>query len=98
MCKYEYYGLVGRGHRWRVNMHGEFQMSEPYEQFDRWANSVQETVTMPTTFKEFNLAVNTMLGRVQDRKTGKWYDPHQKFGELLANVEFIETMERMADK
>lgn len=98
LCKYEYFALVGHGHRWRVNMHGQFQMSEPYEQFDRWANSVELSMPMPNTEWKFIKAVNTALGKVQDRKTGKWYNPNVKFNELTESHEFIETMKRMADK
>jgi hypothetical protein len=31
--------LVGRGRRWRVNMHNVFECSCPLDHFDRWANS-----------------------------------------------------------
>lgn len=53
--KYRYRGfyLKGRGRRWRVNMHGEFQCSKPESQFDRWANSWHASTVMPKTHKEF---------------------------------------------
>jgi len=33
---------------------------------------------------------------VQDKKTGEWYDPEQKFKELLEQPWFQEQMRRMA--
>jgi hypothetical protein len=62
-----YYGvpkwvyLKGRGRHWRINDKGEFQASEVYETFDRWANSVQCAWTViPKTFDEFRLMVLAM--------------------------------------
>lgn len=31
--------LVGNGHRWRINMYGEFQCGDRNSDFDRWALS-----------------------------------------------------------
>jgi hypothetical protein len=35
---------------------------------------------------------------VQDRKTGRWYDPEEKMKELMQAPWFIEQMKRMKDK
>ena len=57
-----HFALIGRGRRWRVNMYGQFQMSEPHETFDRWANSVDCSVyPLPNTKTEFIKNVNEML-------------------------------------
>lgn len=47
----------GHGRRWRVNVHGQFQASERYETFDRWANSTEETWGMPQYWHEFESIV-----------------------------------------
>jgi hypothetical protein len=51
--EWTYYSFVGRGRHWRINRYGEFQCSEPYALFDRWANSLQETWQLPKTKNEF---------------------------------------------
>ena len=56
-----YFALVGRGRHLRVNMYGEFQMSEKHEKFDRWANSLEKTAPMPKTKYEFIKTVKEML-------------------------------------
>lgn len=56
-----YYALIGRGRHWRINMYGEFQMSEKHETFDRWANSLEKTAPMPKTKYEFIKTVKEML-------------------------------------
>lgn len=43
----------GRGRCWRINDNNEFQVSVPYADFDRWANSVEKTFEMPKTEVEF---------------------------------------------
>lgn len=73
-------------------------MSEPYEQFDRWANSVELSMPMPNTEWKFIKAVNTALGKVQDRKTGKWYNPNIEFDKLLKDPEFNGVIARLANK
>lgn len=35
---------------------------------------------------------------VQDRKTGRWYDPKEKMDELMQAPWFIEQMKRMKDE
>lgn len=37
--QHHWINLVGRGHRWRINMYGEFQCGDTLEEFDRWALS-----------------------------------------------------------
>lgn len=59
--RHRYFALKGRGRRWRINMYGEFQMSEKEETFDRWANSLEKSVDMPKTKDEFIIAVKEML-------------------------------------
>lgn len=49
----KFYAWKGRGRHWRINASGQFQASEPYASFDRWANSVQETWGMPGSEHEF---------------------------------------------
>jgi len=59
--------LYGLGRHWRVNIHEQFQMGEPYETFDRWANSVEGTYQgIPQTQSEFMQAMTTMIqGRLK---------------------------------
>lgn len=59
--RHRYYALIGRGRHWRINMYGEFQMSEKHETFDRWANSLEKSVPMPLNEKDFKNAVKEML-------------------------------------
>lgn len=47
-----FYSLRGYDRHWRITCNGEFQVSEPYEHFDRWANSVEETFKMPNSQKD----------------------------------------------
>ena len=56
--------LIGRGRRWRVNCHGQFECSCPLEEFDRWANSrgsYRETV--PSNQMDF---LSTVLSMVKE--------------------------------
>jgi len=58
------YYLIGRGRYWRVCCNGEFDMSEKFSTFDRWANSCELThPTLPKTEAEFISMINSMLGR-----------------------------------
>ena len=58
--------MHGRGRNWRVNCYNEFQMSDPYEDFDRWANSVASTFewpftkNFPETFEQFKNIITIM--------------------------------------
>ncbi len=58
--------IYGRGRNWRVNCYNEFQMSDPYEDFDRWANSVASTFEwpfkkdFPATFEQFKKIITIM--------------------------------------
>lgn len=63
------YNFIGRGRHWRINCHGHFQVSEVYEDFDRWANSVRYTIfTTPKTRKEFIDNVNFLLKRAERKE------------------------------
>jgi hypothetical protein len=53
--------LKGKGRFWRVNCHGEFQSSESYETFDRWANSLHMTRPLPRSLTEFKETVEIMI-------------------------------------
>lgn len=64
--KYGFQGSMtnfwGKGRHWRITMHGEFQVGECYDDFDRWANSVVASYpNIPTTEKEFKQAVKMLL-------------------------------------
>lgn len=50
---YRYFYLVGRGRRFMINCYGEFVVGELYSEFDRWANSTEDTYNMPETFQQF---------------------------------------------
>lgn len=58
--EYDYCYLRGKGRYWRVNMYGEFQASDLYEDFDRWANSVKCTFTVPVCYNEFKKIVESV--------------------------------------
>lgn len=55
-----FHNWKGRGRHWRINNAGLFQVSEPREAFDRWANSVQETWSIPQSEHEFIALVESM--------------------------------------
>lgn len=57
--------LKGRGHYWRVNCHGQIQLGDSYEYFDRWALCNIEEMPMPKSRNEFREAVGTLLARKQ---------------------------------
>lgn len=57
--------LKGHGRHWRVNCHNELDVSEPYSEFDRWANSTELSVGMPVNEKAFVKMVNYMLEQVE---------------------------------
>lgn len=59
--EYDYCYLKGRGRYWRVNMYGEFEASESYETFDRWANSIEKTFdALPTCYNQFKSMVESV--------------------------------------
>jgi hypothetical protein len=58
--KYKGYWLRGKGRYWRV-VRDTLQISEPIEDFDRWANSLVGSVPLPQTKADFRVAVNTLL-------------------------------------
>jgi hypothetical protein len=49
--------LVGKGRRWRVNMHGEFEVGAKIADFDRWALSHRVSWRMPKSKWDFVDAV-----------------------------------------
>lgn len=61
MRKWSWYQVVGCGRYFRVCANGEFQISQPIDNFDRWANSGGKCVPMPKTKKEFTDAVKFLL-------------------------------------
>lgn len=42
--------------------------------------------------------MNTKPKLVQDRRTGEWYDPEQRFRELLNDQLVQATLKRLADR
>jgi hypothetical protein len=42
--------------------------------------------------------LNKQMNKVQDRKTGEWYNPEEKFNQLKNSPEFQAQMKRMATK
>jgi hypothetical protein len=53
--------MIGRGRRWRVNMHGAFECSCLLADFDRWANSRgAEQFELPSSEMAFSLAVENL--------------------------------------
>ena len=58
--QYRGYYLRGRGRYWRVAGY-TFQISDPIEEFDRWANSMAAVIDLPQTKAEFRAAVETLL-------------------------------------
>lgn len=61
--------LRGRGHHWRVNCFGIFQIGDTYEEFDRWALCTVVDVMMPTCEADFLEAVQYMLTERRKVKT-----------------------------
>lgn len=60
--EYGSYYFTGYGRHWRMACDGYLDMSEPFDQFDRWANSCE--ASMPMTAKteaEFVALVKAML-------------------------------------
>lgn len=49
----KFYYWKGHGRCYRINMYNKLDISEPYETFDRWANSTSYTFDLPTSEKEF---------------------------------------------
>jgi len=58
--QYRGYYLRGKGRFWRV-AGNTFQMSDPIEDFDRWANSTAGFIDLPSTRDEFRAAVQKLL-------------------------------------
>ena len=62
--QYRGYYLRGRCRYWRV-AGNTFQMSDPTEDFDRWANSMAAVIDLPRTRDEFREAVEKLLEQAQ---------------------------------
>ena len=63
------YYMIGRGRCWRVNDKGYFQVSCPFADFDRWANSFGAEVTwLPSSKTTFQAAVRLLLEQVRDQE------------------------------
>lgn len=61
---YQCWSAKGRG--WRVNCLREFQSSERWETFDRWANSLNFSAPIPQSKDEFLNTVKKMMGDRND--------------------------------
>lgn len=63
------YYLVGRGRRWRVDCHGDFECSCPTDHFDRWANSRgAQRRGVPQTQAHFLAAVRELRDASKDAR------------------------------
>ena len=62
--------LVGRGRRWRVNVHGVFESSCPTQYFDRWANSrgAELASGIPLNEAKFLAAVKLLREQSKDSR------------------------------
>jgi hypothetical protein len=49
-----------------------------------------------TKYGDSRAAMQGRAGRVQDRRSGEWYDPTEKFDQLKNSPEFQSVMQRMA--
>lgn len=58
--KNKYY-FKGFGRYFRINDINQFQASEPFATFDRWANSIAFTFDMPQTQYEFHCCLDEVL-------------------------------------
>lgn len=60
--KYEAFYFKGHGRNWRIDCEGNLDMSEPFDAFDRWANSCEKSEPMTAkTCEEFKALVQGML-------------------------------------
>jgi hypothetical protein len=51
-----------------------------------------------TKYGDSRAAMQSRAGRVQDRRSGEWYDPAEKFDQLKNSPEFQAQMKRMAQR
>ncbi|MBI6725686.1 hypothetical protein YA0089_18950 [Pseudomonas viridiflava] len=58
---YSGYYLKGRGRHWRVDCNGQLEVSCPFDDFDRWANSGVAEVPVPTTRAGLKQAIEDLL-------------------------------------
>ena len=60
--KWKYCYLRGRNRMWRINCHGQLDMSCTIDKFDRWANSHEFSIDeLPTNEKQFLQVIEFML-------------------------------------
>lgn len=55
--KYGDFYFKGHGRHWRLDCQGLLDMSEPFESFDRWANSCEQSEPMTAKNKSEFLAL-----------------------------------------
>lgn len=61
---WQQWNFYGRGRHFRINCHGQFQVSQKFQEFDRWANSLWVTTEgIPKTRDEFLARVQQLLAR-----------------------------------
>lgn len=51
----------GFGYRWRVADSGQLQRSSKEHAFDRWTNSIEESIPCPESESQFKQAVLTLI-------------------------------------
>lgn len=106
--------LKGHGRYWRIDCEGNLDMSEPFDDFDRWANSLEKSVKMEAlTQEEFINLVKEMLPmperlrlavKVARRALVKKYGPVRMFqaraamGRHLGMEPLSPTVRAMLDK
>ena len=56
----------GFGRYWRVNIQGMLEVSEPFETFDRWANSSVAECPLPQTKEQFEATVKWLLNQTKE--------------------------------
>jgi hypothetical protein len=69
--KHDYLNLKGKGRHWRVNCYGEFQCSERYENFDRWANSIIALACVPKSLKEFRTTLQILSTEMEQYENNR---------------------------
>lgn len=57
-----------------------------------------EQATFRGTWEEATRVQQQLDGLVQDRKTGEWYDPEQRFRELMTDQQIQATLQRLAQR
>jgi ribosomal protein L17 len=57
-----------------------------------------EQATFRGTWEEATKIQQQLDRLVQDRKTGEWYDPEQRFRELMTDQQIQATLQRLAQR